>query len=109
MAMLSKLVLAGVAIMPLGFAGCVYRQPDAVVVSGGVVVAEEPPVARVEVVGVAPSHEHVWANGYWVRRGSNWDWRAGHWERRPHEHAVWTHSHWERHSGGWVMVEGGWH
>ncbi|MFI5378617.1 MAG: hypothetical protein ACHRHE_04915 [Tepidisphaerales bacterium] len=105
---LRKLALAGAAIMPLGFAGCAHHHHDAVVVSGEVIVTEEPPVERVEVIGVAPARDYVWAKGCWVRAGSRWDWREGHWERRPHAAAEWEHSHWERRGGGWVLVEGRW-
>jgi hypothetical protein len=44
-----------------------------------------PPAARVEYRGVAPSHRHFWAPGYWRWSGRQYTWIGGRWElHRPH-------------------------
>lgn len=72
-----------------------------------VVVAEEAPAMRVEVVPAAPSASHVWIAGYWNWRGS-WVWVAGRHVVRPRAHAVWVGGRWSRHPRGWVWVHGHW-
>jgi len=84
---------------------------DAEVASGPreeVVVAEPAPAARVEVIPVAPSVDHVWIAGYWSHQGGAWVWVGGRYVVRPHVRAVWVPGHWERHPRGWVWVYGRW-
>ena len=73
-----------------------------------VIVEEEPPAPRVEVRGHAPSHEHAWIDGHWVRTNGHWDWRPGHWERPPHRGAVWVPGHWNRKDHHYVWIDGHW-
>ncbi|MGI8966392.1 MAG: hypothetical protein ACR2H1_09955, partial [Limisphaerales bacterium] len=93
------------------FTGCVERRVvvrEPAVVREEVVVTEEPPAPQVEVVGVAPSPNHVWIGGYWVRSGNRWTWRKGHWELRPHRFATYVPGGWHRSHGGWVWRTGHW-
>ena len=73
-----------------------------------VVVTEQAPAARVEVVPAAPSPNHVWIGGYWMHHGGSWVWVEGRYVVRPRPHAVWVPGHWERHPRGWVWVYGHW-
>ena len=73
-----------------------------------VVVREAPPPERHEAIGIAPSPEHVWIRGYWVRRHGGWEWAPGHWERRPHPGAEWIAGHWSERGGEWHWQAGHW-
>jgi WXXGXW repeat (2 copies) len=90
--------------------GC-YTGRERVVVTappGEVIVTQEPPQPRVEVIGVAPTTAHVWVRGYWVYRNGRWVWIAGHWELRPRPGALWVAGHWDRTSRGWAWTPGHW-
>jgi hypothetical protein len=86
----------------------VVHEPVATVPSGDVIVTTEPPAPRREVIGVAPSAQHVWVKGYWVYQNRHWVWVPGHWEVRPRAAAVWVEGHWSRTSGGWRWTPGHW-
>jgi len=58
----------------------VSRKQIAAFVAADVLVRELPNTYRLS--GVAPSREHIWIRGHWLRVGSRWDWQAGHWEVR---------------------------
>jgi len=73
-----------------------------------VVVVRPPPAPRVEVVGVAPSPNHVWAPGYWSWSNNRYTWVPGRWEVRPHQQAKYVQGHWEKERNGWVYYEGHW-
>ena len=73
-----------------------------------VVVKVAPPVARVEVRAVAPSHAHVWVNGYWRWNGSAHVWVAGAWRVPPRPGVAWADGHWKKTPGGWVWIDGHW-
>jgi len=73
-----------------------------------VVVATEPPPPQQEIVGVAPTPEHIWVSGYWTNHDGRWVWKKGRWERRPHRESVWIAGHWDRTSVGWVWRPGHW-
>lgn len=72
-----------------------------------VIVKEQPPVAKVEVVPNRPSNDVFWVAGYWQWEG-RWVWVPGHWERPPHPTAVWVPGHWGWRPYGWVWVPGRW-
>ena len=73
-----------------------------------IVIVEAPPTERVETIGVAPSAEHVWVPGHWVRTSTGWDWRSGRWEVRPTATSVYVPGYWEKQSGGYIWREGHW-
>lgn len=66
-----------------------------------------PPVAPVEVIGIAPRPGYIWIGGHYVWRG-RWVWVPGYWSRPPVGYAVWVPGHWDRRPGGWIWVEGHW-
>ncbi len=70
-------------------------------------VAPPPPVHR-GIVGVAPSPNHVWVNGYHEWAGGNYVWRPGTWVARPYPRAFWVDARWVPRRGGWVFVPGHW-
>jgi hypothetical protein len=110
--------------MVVALSGCIshraeYRQPKTIVEvrqpktavypAGELVVVEQPPSPRQEVVSTAPDDRHVWVAGHWVRASNNWVWVPGHWEARPRPTAVWITGHWDKRSdGSWVWTPGYW-
>ena len=73
----------------------------------GAVVSVAPPVAPVEVVGVAPAPGYVWFGGYYNWVGGQNVWVAGHWgPGRPGYR--WVPHAWVRGGGGWRMAPGHW-
>ncbi len=72
-----------------------------------VTVAPPPPV-RMGVVGVAPSPNHVWVNGYHEWVGNRYLWHEGAWVVRPRPRAVWVDAHYVPRRGGFVFVPGHW-
>jgi len=67
-----------------------------------------PPAPQVEVIGVAPSPQHIWINGYWnVNRGRH-EWTRGRWERPHHGYNRWNAPRWEQKNNGWRMHRGHW-
>jgi hypothetical protein len=80
--------------------------PDQGHYAGGVVMVA-PPVARVEVVGVAPYPGYVWIGGYWGWVGGRHEWVPGRWVAgRPGYH--WVGHAWMRAGDGWRMRPGHW-
>jgi YXWGXW repeat-containing protein len=68
-----------------------------------------PPPAVVEVRPVAPSHTHVWVDGYHRWDGAAYVWVPGRWAAPPHAHAHWVAGHWaHHHHHGYYWVEGHW-
>jgi hypothetical protein len=113
--------LAAAALLPL--AGCtendlhdhyrdrervVYPEEPVVVREERVVIVDAPPRDRDERRGVAPSANHIYVKGHWVRRGRDWDWEPGHWVARPHRGAEWVEGHWDKEGRGYVWHEGHW-
>jgi hypothetical protein len=94
------------------FSGCyshrAHEQVVAVSPTGPVVVTQAPPASKAEVIGVAPSAEHVWVRGYWLHTNGQWVWLPGHYERRPRPGVMWVQGHWDRTSAGWVWTPGHW-
>lgn len=76
--------------------------------TGEVLVTQEPPPPRQEVIGVAPTAEHVWVKGYWAFQNRRWVWMPGHWELRPRAGATWVPGHWDHTARGWVWFPGHW-
>jgi WXXGXW repeat (2 copies) len=71
----------------------------------GELVVDEPPAPREEVVEARPGF--VFIHGNWQRRGGQWEWRAGRYERERPGHA-WVEGRWEPRGNGRVWVEGRW-
>ena len=86
---------------------CVFVSLSALGCSGEVVVRTAPPTEKVEVVGVAPSPEHIWLKGHWHWNGAEYVWIAGRWEVRR-AGFVWAEGHWVPRGGGFVWVDGRW-
>lgn len=72
-----------------------------------VIVNEQPPVAKVEVITPAPSAEYFWIPGYWKWQ-NGWVWVPGQWTVRPHPTAVWEPGVWAWRPTGWVWRPGRW-
>lgn len=69
---------------------------------------EAPPSEPIEVEGGAPGPSYTWVRGNWYWNGVEYIWIPGHWQSRPHAHAVWTTGRWHRTQRGWVFTEGHW-
>jgi hypothetical protein len=61
----------------------------------------EPPAARPETKGTAPSAKAVWVPGFWDLQGdrntgtrAGWVWVSGQWIEPPVPHAKWDPGHW---------------
>lgn len=70
-------------------------------------IAPPPPVHR-GFIGVAPSPNHVWGEGYHEWDGHAYRWHEGSWMARPHPGAVWVEHRWVHRRGGYVLVPGHW-
>ena len=70
-------------------------------------IAPPPPVHR-GFIGVAPSRNHVWVNGYHEWDGNAYHWHEGSWMARPYPGAKWVESRWQHRRGGYVFVPGHW-
>lgn len=71
-------------------------------------VTEPPPPPMREVMGKRPSHNHIWIEGNWHWHDGRYVWTSGHWDVRPHRHAVYVAPRWENHGHGFVLIEGRW-
>lgn len=107
---LASLVLIGcVAEPPVATTTTVTREVTTTgPVTEGVVVAQAPPVVRVETRTVAPGPDYVWSSGYWRWTGTRYVWARGGWIARPRPAAVWVEGHWIPRPGGWVWIAGHW-
>ena len=76
--------------------------------AGVVYVTRQPPVARVEVIGVRPGPAHVWIGGHWLWRESDFVWIGGRWEEPRAGFREWAPHRWEHDRNGWYFVEGHW-
>lgn len=90
------------------------RAPSgAVVLVQGVIISPyAPPPPRYEVAPPPPPGRHsfvVWDPGHWNWDGRAWVWISGHYEERPHPHAVWVVGHWGHYRDGrWFWVPAHW-
>lgn len=73
-----------------------------------VYVVRKPPPGRVEVIGVAPSHNHVWISGRWIWKSDGYHWQNGYWMKRPRANAMWIPGHWKHTQRGYVWMPGHW-
>ena len=97
--LLSAVVLAGLVVMPQAVLADVKVR---------IYAPAPPPPPPVEVVGVAPSHRHVWIPGYHRWENRAYVWVPGRWALRPRARAKWVPGRWDRHTKGWYWVEGRW-
>src|SRR5271167_2656258 len=85
--------------------GCVVV-PDQGHDPGGIVMVA-PPLAREEVIGVAPTPGFIWFGGYWNWVGGRYEWVPGHWAAgRQGYH--WVAHQCVRQGDGWRMKPGHW-
>ena len=94
---------AAIAFAALLPAACVVGPP-----AGTVYASYAPPVAEVEVTGVAPGPDYVWVAGHHAWHGSAYVWAPGRYERAPHQGARWVNGNWQHHSKGWYWTDGHW-
>ena len=98
-ALLLMVLLAGAS------TSCVmYGQPRV----GVVYIQRQPPVARVEVIPVAPGRGFVWISGYWGWRNADFEWFPGRWERPIEGRREWVPHRWAHDRNGWYLIEGHW-
>jgi len=101
-----KIGLVALALSCVTLAGCVVAPAPAPAYDSPTVMVA-PPVAQVEVVGVAPAPGYVWAGGYWNWVGGRHVWVGGHWMAgRPGYH--WAPHRWVAVGGGWRLARGHW-
>ncbi len=72
------------------------------------VVREGPPPPRREVIGVPPDRGYAFIGGRWERRGGEWLWAPGHWERVPGRYHTWAPGRWAHGRRGWYWIDGHW-
>jgi hypothetical protein len=70
-----------------------------------VVMKQPNPVVTVR--PVAPSPQHIWVGGNYVRRGGRNVWVEGYWAK-PRYQKKWVDGHWKSHRRGYVWVSGHW-
>lgn len=97
-------ILAGLGLL-LGALSCA-PQPEVGV--GVVYVDRQPPRARIEVLGVAPSQNLVWLTGHWSWVGGNYVWVPGQWAAVAPGYSAWVAGRWIHTRRGWYFVEGHW-
>jgi WXXGXW repeat (2 copies) len=85
---------------------CVVRVAEPGVPVGAEIVTLAPPAEQLEVVGLAPSPNHLWIRGHWAWHG-RWVWEPGFWEVMRPGHR-WLEGHWVAHRHGWAWVPGRW-
>jgi hypothetical protein len=97
-------ILGSLVTILVMLAGCIVEEYPA---RRAVVVREAPPPVRHEVIGIAPSPQHVWVQGHWEWH-NRWVWVDGYWAVPPRRQGVWIPGHWEQRRRGWVWIEGHW-
>jgi hypothetical protein len=91
-----------------GAAGCVVRGHAGFVAPAPVAVVEveeEPPPPRAVVVETRPGY--IFIEGRYERRGRQWVWMDGRWERERSGY-YYEQGRWENRGRGHVWVDGGW-
>ena len=75
-----------------------------------VYIERRPPVARVEVIGVAPGPGYVWVAGTWGWGGTEYYWTPGRWAAPPQPiYTVYVQGEWRQARGrGWYYAPGHW-
>ncbi len=89
--------------------GCETTHRSVVVTpTGQVIVPNQPPPPRTEVMGTPPVDSYAWVPGYWTYENSHWLWVSGHWQAPPQPGETWVPGYWHRTVGGWVWTPGHW-
>ncbi len=86
----------------------ILHPPSAIAQEEVIIVNQQPPVAKVEVVTAAPGDQYFWIPGYWKWQQNAWVWVPGQWIARPHPTAVWEPGSWAWRPTGWVWRPGRW-
>ena len=73
-----------------------------------VTIDVRPPAPHQEIVGLAPSPQHVWVDGYWAWQGGQHVGIRGRWLAPPAPGHVWLRAGWARQGGHYVFVPGRW-
>lgn len=55
----------------------------------------------------APSANHIWVSGNWIRRGGRYVWQEGYYTTRKNG-SYYVEGHWQRNRGGWRWHPGHW-
>jgi len=100
---LSPVVLAGA--LATGVIGTSHTAQAQVEV---VEVVQAPPVARVEVIPVAPSARHFWQHGYWGWNGAAHYWVPGRYEMMRPGYG-WAEPRWVNYGGRYRFSPGYWY
>jgi hypothetical protein len=98
---MKKLLLMSTMALGTVLAGCAGN-------SAYVVRFGPPPPPRYGVIGYAPGPGFVWTEGFWDRRGGQWVWIDGRWQRPPRSHAIWVAPAWRQEHSGWRLHRGYW-
>jgi YXWGXW repeat-containing protein len=69
---------------------------------------DAPPRVRVERRTRRPDRGSVWIAGYWDRRGDQWDWVPGRWERPRDSRSRWIAPRYVRENRVYVYQPGHW-
>jgi hypothetical protein len=100
---LARAVLAGALC-----AGVVSVSHVALAQETEVEIEVQPPVARVEVIPVAPSPQHFWIRGYWGYAGAAHYWVPGRYEVVRPGYA-WSEARWAPVGRRWHFYPGRWY
>lgn len=73
-----------------------------------VIVKEQPPVPKVEVIESPPSPGLHWISGHWKWKDNNFVWVKGRWSKPPIPTALWEPDYWGWRPSGWVYRPGRW-
>jgi hypothetical protein len=94
-------------LLAFGFviAGAIFSGTAA---NAAVYVRVAPPAPHYGVVGVAPRHGYVWAEGCYNYRGSAYVWAPGRWMRPPRPQAAWVPGAWVQGHRGYEFHKGYW-
>jgi len=82
------------------------RQPKKVWTSS-VIVENEPPAPKLELIPKEPGAGYIWIRGHWAWTGT-WTWEEGYWVQRPAPDIQWMDGFWARHGKGWIWIAGHW-
>ena len=66
-----------------------------------------PPPPRVEIIGPAPTPNHIWIGGFWRWNNGQHVWVSGHWEARRDGY-FYAPGHWYRNGNTWTFSGGYW-